>query len=110
MKVRRILSNETVDQVRLYVDDIKPYFFQTRDLFLSKNIEISENSNKYISHIILNYGSNIAYKILKKPSYIPERTYHFCDPFSDLQEGVISEKDSARTTQKLQANLVASKT
>ena len=101
MKVRRILSNETVDQVRLYVDDIKPYSFQTRDLFLSKNIEISENSNKYISHIILNYGSNIAYKILKKPSYIPERTYHFCDPFSDLQEGVISEKDSARTTQKL---------
>ena len=78
-KIRGVFFNVIPDKVGLYVDDVRHYLFQTKDLFLSKDKQASKNSGKYINDIIQNYGSNIAYQIFTKPSCVPERTFDIYD-------------------------------
>ncbi len=78
-KIKKMFLDEMPDKIGLYVNDIRHYSFQTRDLFLSKNKEVSKSSDKYINDIIENYGSNIVYQVLTKPSCVPERTFDIYD-------------------------------
>ena len=78
-KIKRIFLDEMPDKVGLYVDDVRHYSFQTTDLFSSKNKEAPKSSEKYINDIIQNYGVNIVYQVLTKPSCVPERTFDIYD-------------------------------
>ncbi len=78
-KIKKIFLDEIPDKVGLRVNDVRHYSFQTRDLFLSKNKEAPKSSDKYINDVIQNYGSNIVYQVLTKPSCVPERTFDIYD-------------------------------
>ena len=93
-KIRGVFFNVIPDKVGLYVDDVRHYLFQTKDLFLSKDKQASKNSGKYINDIIQNYGSNIAYQIFTKPSCVPERTFDIYDSGYGAYKNTSSRKSS----------------
>lgn len=99
-KIRGMSLNVIPDKVGLYVDEVKHYLFQTRDLFLQKDKEASKSSDKYINDIIQNYGSKIAYQIFTKPSCVPERTFDIYDSVHGTYKNTFSRRLSFRVEGK----------